>query len=1409
MAVSDFTDEVQVKVFRSHVKIPVIFLVPAAMLATLYCVVYFYANSNYMLEELPRVLHQVFGGSFQVEELVLDPSLTGAHVYGAQIRETPDDEAIVDAPEAHVEVEPVFLFVGRVVFSKGVARGAHVRLEFDQEGEINLLQALSIERDKKPRDDKRPIAVNFRSLEAENCSLTFIRPKFEFEIPDIDLPQGSIDVGRDELRMRVPDLNVRRVDMRFRPEMFHFEPDYGDWTFSLENIAIHQWEWWDRGFRVERASFDADGAHGELEGRMDFPLDFDDEPDMNYRGRGELSIPYWSPLAQYFVRDTAHFSVPMFQIAVEGSLDYIDGRMRARADVLETAGITFTDVYGEAELHDQYIELTEGSAQFYGGTIDADWAFFDMLEVEYGGAGSLSGVNPAEMLTAYDVELPALAGSLSGSFEAYGAVPMGGDFDIDHPLPTLTDARRELAEVTATSDWTFRRANREWLPVSEMTLQKGAELAVDYERVKIPDAQIDVPGGQFHVDHFELDYDRMIFESPWTDRAVDIRANISNIEPWFETWGYQKVGGELTGEFWANGPLAAPRAGLHAEIDAPEIPVGKTMVKGSSGVVDARIDDGRLTLDRLDFDSSAGNLRARGYVDLADAGGYQPLRFDYQASDVDLTILDAVAGGVLGASGKIDVKGGATGSVARPTLTYDATIDKGEVTWFTFRDFALKGAIGRRSLRVDRLESLVAETGKIAASGEYGFGSGAYDFQLDIAGLELAETTYLAAIDESYRPHGVIDLQLHGEGSLDKPSVAGDIELHDMKVGNRALGDLALVANSVDDTLYVSGAALPVGTIGFELPFSGNRGYHATFGVEHLDFARVFPEVGSLEIVDHLVATGVLQVDMARDFSDYVVSVNMSDVRIETPSETIRTRGPLRASFDSNHRLQIEEATIGSRGHYVEVRGGMLLDSYLTSMRIVGELDLALVDLVGNYLFPDVLPATLVDSQGVVSVDMDIGGPPSRPIPSGTLTIQDAEFTLRDFTEPLRLNSGKIEFDRTGVVIPEADEIDGEVMGGVFSLSGNLDIEDYRPQGGRFEVWSHNLMYRVRDTANLTFDTDVTVEADDIRRPETWLVSGQVEILNALYYRNISLFEQELTGRVIGTFARRAERFEAGLLEQYPWIGDVQFDVDLRARDGFVIQSQIDRFDLDIEFRIDLQLQRTLADPRLSGEIDVISGEVEFQGETFTVRTGSIEYTGNPQNPRVEITASADIQNRCVETDEFRDVGPTFGFTGDFDDTRQEIYHVLLTVEGRLDTLDIQFESNPYADQRDILSLMLTGCTVDELTASSATQPTLEIALGPLLGRIEKEVQNVVKLSEFTIMPGVERTQVRIADQFSRRLRWRFQLDTGLSERAGGQRYQLEYQLSDRWSAEFSERSTAQQENFLLDVKLKYRIPLD
>jgi len=1422
MAVSEFTDEVRVKVYRSHIGIPVGALVPVAMVASLYCVLYFYANSNWFADELPEQLDGTFPGSFGVQELVVEPSLSATTLYGAEIRRDADAPPIIRAPQVYAEIQPAFLLLGRLVFSEGWVEGGDVRLVFDDQGNLNLLEALGIESSDQPaaRAEERPLEIAFPSLACRGCSLELVRPEFDIRIPEVDIDRAAITLGARDLQMRTPGLEIPVVDFRFRPELFNFPREYGSWNYRVEDFAVEEWRWSGDGFRTEHFEFYAEGVRAEGEGRMSFPDEVPREPEMTYRGRAELSVPYWSPLVQYFVRDTVHFEVPEIQAAAEGSLEIVDGRARVEADVLDAAGLRFTDLTGRARLRNQFIELERAEADLYGGTVRADWGWFDMFEVAYGGAGSFDAINPAAVVREFGTSLPAAEGTLSGGFEVYGAVPMGAEIDPLEPFAPAMDAKRQLAEVEVTERWRFRPSGRSALPVEEVSVRRGGRLRVDYERVEVPTARIVAGGGETRVRHFELDYDAMEFTAPGRGRAVDIRWRIPEVRPWVRGLGVRGISGRAEGSLWADGPVAAPDGGVEARLTGGRIETDREVVGDVRGRLDVGVREGVLDVRELFVGSDVGNVTGEGTLEFARIGAgpegrgwgwraSQPVEAQWTVEEFDLSVVDSLVRAGIGAEGELDASGEVRGTVQRPKGTFAAAIGRGQTRWIRFRDFALQGGFEGDQVRVDALESRVGPSGRVEANGRYAPSSGDYQFQASVEGLSVGETKYVRGIAEDLRPSGRLNVELHGEGAVDEPVVAGDVELQTLRLGDRSLGDVALVVNTVGETLYVSGAALPIGTLVLEIPLGASELYYARFGVEHLDLARVFPEIGDARWIERLEGTGAIEVTAEPGFSRYVASVDMSSVRLQTPDRTIRTKGPVRASLDSNNRLQIERARVGSDGHFVDLSGAVLLDSYLTSLQLEGELDLGLVDLLGNHVFPDSLPPSLVRSEGVVDVSMEVGGPPSRPIPKGTLDVRDAVFELRDVATPLRVDSGHVTFDRRAIRVPEDRPLSGEFLGGVYTVSGELDVEEYRPERGTFQVRTRNLAYRVPETANATFDTDLQVRAEDLSRPESWTVSGDVDVLNARYYRDISLFEQQVAGRVIETIARRRDQYEAGILEQYPWLTEVAFDVRIRARDGFVIDNNIDRFGLDLEFRLDLRFQRTLQEPRVSGEIDVIDGTVDFQGEQFQVRVGRLAYTGDPANPRVEITAGADIRNRCVEQNRFDDVGPDFQFAGDFDEGRGEVYHVLLRVEGRLETLDVKFESNPFADQRDILSLMLTGCTVDELTASGATQPGLEIALGPLLGRLEKEIQDVVELSEFTIMPGVERTQVRIADRVTRRLEWRFQLDTGASERSGGQQYQLEYRLSDRWSAEVSERSTGEQQNFLLDAKLKYRVPLD
>jgi hypothetical protein len=1429
---ADSIGNLELTVFRSHVKIPVIFLVPTVALLSLYCVFYFYLNSSWFLDDLPTWLHWGFGGDFGVQELVVEPSLTDVHLYGATIAKDDVDRPVIDAPEVHASLDPIHLLNRRLVFDRGVARRANVRLAFDDEGRLNLLEALGIEQKKTEGEtgEGSPLRISFPNLRADDCRFEFHRPDFEFTILDVDIPRGSIDIRGDDLQMDVERLRLPLARFRFRAEMFDFDPaEFGDWTFDVRDIQVDDWRWRNNGFRTDRVAFFAEGVHVRADGRMGFGEGHSTEPTMTYQGRGEVTVPFWSSIGQYFIRDAAYFHIPSAQLAVEGNLEMIDGGVVAQADLLETSGLEWTDLHAAARLQNEVVVLEEGGADFHGGRVHLDWGYFDMFDISYGAGGRFEGVDPASALRDLNVALPSAAGELSGGFEVHGAVPRGLEFRGD-PYPSLDHATRELAEVASTSPWTFEPASSNAsLPADAIRIQEGMQLAVDYQRVVVSEARLASDVLEGRIRHFEFDYQSGSFDRPGDEPAVDASLRLNAPGRYARSMLGVDVGGDIQLDLRADGTLPAPSADATLRWERPSVEIGGRTLRGKQARMRALLREGQLQIRRIGLESPLGSMTASGrlalYERTIDAGGEptwqaprrRSLDVDYALEGVQLENLDRLLGGRLGLEGTLRASGQIGGTVANPELGFETTLREGRFDAGGALPSALEltsvDASGEWTPRAARLEQLdvdLAGAGRLRASGQYRFGDGTYNMRARLEKVVLERLQPIQALPAAYRPSGRLSIDVSGRGTTQRPTVGGDIQLEQLQVGARRVGDATFVVNTADRMLHVVGALLPIGSVSLEVPLEGSKGYHASLRAERLRWTELFPEIAEHPLIEGLRTTGEVGIDLDRDLSDYTVTTRLEDFYVDTPGGRIDNKGPLVASLDNHLGLHVRRAKIGHDGHYISVRGAAGLKQFVGALQIEGELDVGLAHLLVKRLRPDLLPSTLIEASGLVELDLKVSGSPDRPAAEGRLEFRRAEVTLRHVAEPLRIHGGEVAFSPRAIEINSNRSINGELLGGLFEISGRIGFNAQGLGETNLEIWSHNMVYRLPETANVTFDTDIQLRADELTRPETWQVSGQVQVLDALYYRDISLIEQQLTGRVLGAFQTKTEQFEAGILEQAPWLGEITFDVGIRARDGVQIQSEIDRFALDLEFRLDLALQQTLADPRLAGEVDVVDGIVGFQGERFEVRTGMIEYTGDPRNPRVRITAGADIRNQCSEQRQLEQFETSFQFAGQFDESRREVYHVLLDVEGPLETLNVQLESQPQADQRDILSLMLTGCTVDALSASGATQPTLEIALGPLLGQFEKRVRDVVQLTEFSIMPGVERTQVRIGDRLTRRIRWHFQLDTSLSDQTGGQRYQLEYKLSDRWSAEVSERSLQREENdYLIDLKLKYRVPLD
>jgi translocation and assembly module TamB len=132
-------------------------------------------------------------------------------------------------------------------------------------------------------------------------------------------------------------------------------------------------------------------------------------------------------------------------------------------------------------------------------------------------------------------------------------------------------------------------------------------------------------------------------------------------------------------------------------------------------------------------------------------------------------------------------------------------------------------------------------------------------------------------------------------------------------------------------------------------------------------------------------------------------------------------------------------------------------------------------------------------------------------------------------------------------------------------------------------------------------------------------------------------------------------------------------DVRVRADNQVFITGM----GLDSEWRMNMHLIGTTLDPRVSGEMESVRGFYEFAGREFDIDTGTIRFNGGAlTNPEISLKASGTVKD----------------VTG------------IITVSGSAQRPDIAFSSTPALPQDEVLSRMLFGESVTNLSATEALQ---------------------------------------------------------------------------------------------------------
>jgi autotransporter translocation and assembly factor TamB len=515
-----------------------------------------------------------------------------------------------------------------------------------------------------------------------------------------------------------------------------------------------------------------------------------------------------------------------------------------------------------------------------------------------------------------------------------------------------------------------------------------------------------------------------------------------------------------------------------------------------------------------------------------------------------------------------------------------------------------------------------------------------------------------ANVDATYSPEG-----------LDVPTVFLRSDRMDFQAIVQAKGDtLEITRIQLDqgEAKYASGyISIPfvwknLGTDAPVLPSTGK--VVADFRSENVDIKKLFEDIGAKP-----AAAGTLNVKLeaAGTISDLDarLDVEMRDLR----SEKLPSLEP--ASFNLSAQSQHGQLTVS----------GKLQQAKIQPMELTANLPLDVPKIVRGKKLPDGTPVygkirlprssvnfvrqfipSVQEVDGDLALDVDLSGTVAHPVFNGQADMTMNVARTDDPTLPALQNfKARLIFANDALSF---EQFTGELSGGHFTLSGRIIFP---------KLTTANLDLRFKaDSALVARNDTLTVRTDaDIRFAgpiNSVSVSGNVAITNSQFLKNVDLIPIGLPGRP----APEPPSAHPQLSFPAPPLRDWKFDVAIKTKDPVLIRGNLATGGAVA----DLHFIGTGLHPGLKGLVRLQNVEATLPFSRLEIAYGFLYFDPNDSfNPKIDLHGTSVIQDYMI---------------------RVYIYGTSLAPEA-------VFNSEPPLPQEEIISLLATGTTREQLTGNN------------------------------------------------------------------------------------------------------------
>ncbi len=459
-------------------------------------------------------------------------------------------------------------------------------------------------------------------------------------------------------------------------------------------------------------------------------------------------------------------------------------------------------------------------------------------------------------------------------------------------------------------------------------------------------------------------------------------------------------------------------------------------------------------------------------------------------------------------------------------------------------------------------------------------------------------------------------------------------------------------------------------------------------------------------------------------------SMEQMDIRVGTHRLVLNR--PAALVLD-RERLQLGPVALG--GERSDLKG------MFTLMRESGNIFL---DCTGNVdLAALAAPLPELRARGSADVDLHLAGTVDDPDLTGSVRFREGWVRQLGFPQPLEHVRGTIRF---GNGEAELSGFSSRFGGGEISGAGGMQFDRFSPGAYYLSLGPVNTRVTYPEGFRGVYEGDLLLRGDS----DEALITGRLELLRGVYKEPFDI--PQLLG-----YGSREYTAEESLVLPVP----VAVQLDIFAEDGVWLKNDV----AELETALDLHVGGNVLAPEVTGRIFIMEGgRVRFRDVDYRIRSGSLDLLDlHKINPYMDITAATTVSR----------------------------YEVTLKIEGTLDRFEYQLSSVPSLSQQDILALLTTGYTLEDLAerpGNAGLDLTSDMAAsyfaGALTGLFETRLKKVFHLERVRINPYAvagsadPTTQLTLGKEVADNLFIIYSTELGGDER---QIYKVDWQVSRKF----------------------------